>query len=175
MERVYSIFECPEYKKRIEKIDEAEKDRIFCRHGYIHLLDVARIAYILYMEGLEERLAILSTDIYKYTPEEAKEIIYAAALLHDIGRFSDEENSGMNHREAGPAIAKPILEDAGYSYAEIKLICDAIRRHGNEPAETYHLAWLIYKADKYSRDCYDCDAYSFCNWPEELKNKHPFV
>ena len=36
-----------DYYKRIEKI---EKDRIFCCHQMIHLLDWARIAYITNLE-----------------------------------------------------------------------------------------------------------------------------
>ena len=72
MERINEISDHPLWKLHIEQLKEAEKDRIFCKHGIEHLLDVARIAYI---ENLEENCDI------------SKEMIYAAALLHDIGRF----------------------------------------------------------------------------------------
>ena len=72
MERVNKICGHPVWKWHMERLAEYEKDRIFCRHGVEHLLDVARIAYI---ENLEKNSGL------------SKEIIYGAALLHDIGRY----------------------------------------------------------------------------------------
>ena len=64
----------------MERINAKERDRKFCLHGIEHSLDTARIGYI---SILENGLPI------------DKELFYAAALLHDTGRYS-----GMPHHEA---------------------------------------------------------------------------
>ena len=64
------------YTSLIENIEKKERNRFFCRHGMEHLIAVARIAYII---SLEEESGI------------SKDIIYAASLLHDIGRAEERE------------------------------------------------------------------------------------
>ena len=57
MKRVNAILRHPLYRRCYGRLEELEKDRIFCCHQMPHLLDVARIAYILNMEqdlGLEK-------------------------------------------------------------------------------------------------------------------------
>ena len=41
----------PLYVSSYERLQELEKNRSFCRHQINHYLDVARIAYILNLEG----------------------------------------------------------------------------------------------------------------------------
>lgn len=145
------------FVRELEKIDEYEKDRIYCRHGMAHLLDVARIGRIFVLEE--------GADI----PED---IMYAAALLHDIGRAAEYEQ-GIPHDEASVITARVILMEAGYSEEEISEICAAIADHrGSEEADTDAgiLARLLKKADKLSRPCYDCGARDTCKWPDEKKN-----
>ena len=55
MERINKISEHPLWKLHMTQLKEAEKDRIFCKHGIEHLLDVARIAYI---ENLEQNCGV---------------------------------------------------------------------------------------------------------------------
>ncbi len=62
-------------------------------------MDVARIAYILSVDGA---YAI------------SKEIIYAAALLHDIGKWKQYED-GTPHEKASADLAEQILEASGFS------------------------------------------------------------
>ena len=62
-------------------ITKKELNRKFCCHNIEHSLDVARIGYIMI---LEQNLNI------------DKELFYAAALLHDAGRYS-----GTPHNESG--------------------------------------------------------------------------
>ena len=93
MERVNKILNHPTYKTLLEELSRLEKDRFFCKHSLEHFLDVARIAYINVLErGLS----------YK------KEIIYAIALLHDIGRVEEYKN-GISHDIASVKIAEEIL------------------------------------------------------------------
>lgn len=77
MERVNQILQHTLYQSCRRQIDEKEKDRIFCGHDMGHLLDVARLAWIFNLEANQEI---------------SKERIYAAALLHDIGRHIQYEN-----------------------------------------------------------------------------------
>ena len=72
MKRVDKVMNHPVFRENMEKIEQAELDRFFCRHGLQHILDVARIFYIL---ALEQKL---NAD---------KELIYATAVIHDIGRY----------------------------------------------------------------------------------------
>ena len=44
--RISLIWRHPLYQKHCKKIQELEKDRIFCRHTPEHFLDVARLMYI---------------------------------------------------------------------------------------------------------------------------------
>ena len=71
MKEVEAIRNHPLYEKHYNKLKKTEQERIFCRHQMEHLLDVARIAYIY---NLEQGLGI------------TKDVIYGAALLHDIGK-----------------------------------------------------------------------------------------
>lgn len=157
MSRIDAIIRHPVFIGHMEKNEAAEQGRIFCRHDMGHLLDVARIAMLL---NLEEGLGL------------TKELLYGAALLHDIGRHEQYE-SGTPHEEAGAQIAPAILADCGYNEKETYVITEAIRMHRNKAiAECADLKGILYRADKLSRPCFCCKAESACNWEEEKKNKH---
>lgn len=156
MERIDQIMIHPCYQYHQQKIDEAEQDRIFCRHGRQHALDVARIMYI---QVLESNLPI------------KKDVVYGTALLHDIGRW-EQYTKQVSHHEAGVRIAKQILADCGYQEEEIKMIADAISAHqlpGQKDGNM--LSELLYRADKISRACYDCPSREACYWEDTKKNK----
>lgn len=159
MDRVLKICHHPLWNKHLKKIAEAEENRIFCRHDIQHFLDVARLMYI---ENSERELRL------------SKAIIYAAALLHDIGRAAQyEENTP--HEKASANLAEKILFDCGFSQEEQTEILSAISAH--RTAETVgkaDLSGLLYRADKRSRLCLFCPAEKECNWPEEKKNKALF-
>ena len=71
MDRINQIWQHHVYQEHYKKIQELENDRIFCRHTPEHFLDVARLMYIY---ALEEHMDL------------SRELIYATALLHDIGK-----------------------------------------------------------------------------------------
>lgn len=146
----------PEFIERLKEIDEAEKERRFCRHGLDHLVSVARIGALI---AADEGLKI------------SRDKIYATALLHDIGRWSLLEQES-DHSEAGALYAEKILRRAGYSEEDISEITHAIRCHGEDTERENSLAWLLYKADKMSRSCFNCDVYEECFWDEDRKNKN---
>lgn len=155
MERVNLICSHPQWQEAMEKLRRLEEGRIFCGHDTQHFLDVARIAYI---EALERGLPI------------PKDMIYAAALLHDIGRYCQYEE-GIPHEEASGDLAARILPECGFSSGETEEILGAIRLHRSPAtAEREDLADILYRADKKSRECMFCEARGQCSWPEEKKN-----
>lgn len=158
MERVDQIIEHPVYQKNLKAIEKAEKDRQFCRHGLEHSLDVARI---LYMMVLEQGLSF------------DKELVYTAALLHDIGRYEQYVNQ-IPHYDAGARLAGEILPECGYTSDESSVIIEAIRFHqyGDEADSESEgsLNNLLYKADKLSRTCFHCPAQAECYWAEDKRN-----
>ncbi|MCD8076935.1 MAG: HD domain-containing protein [Lachnospiraceae bacterium] len=155
MERVNRIWRHPLYQEAFTALQEAEQDRRFCRHTLTHFLDVARLMQI---ESLET-----GTEI-------PREMIYGAALLHDIGR-AEELTEGTPHHLAGARLAERILPDCGYTAAETVRIREAILCHRTEGTENADpLAVLLHKADKASRNCFACLAAADCYWPEEKRN-----
>lgn len=153
MERVNKILNHPKYKKLLKELKELEEKRIFCKHSLIHFLDVARIAYI---EVLEKGL--------NYN----KEVIYAIALLQDIGRVK-EYREGIPHNLASAEVAKLILKDLDFSEEDKDMIVKCIIDHRKENSNS--LSKIIYNADKFSRNCFNCDARDLCKWSEDKKNK----
>lgn len=147
MLRVEMILNDKQFQNHLEKIAVLEESRIFCKHNLTHFLDVARIAYTF---SLEQNLSI------------KKDIIYAAALLHDIGRHLQYEY-GIDHAHASADLALPILENAGYVKNEIEDIISAIKKHRKGVELIHPLEQLIFHADKASRLCLACPSRSKCN------------
>ena len=155
MSQIDAILQNDKFQYGLFRITELEKDRIFCCHGLSHLLDVARIAWIMV---LEQQIPV------------QKHIVYGAALLHDLGRYRQYEEQ-VPHYQASAELAEDILPCAGYTTDETKQIVDAIRQHGTEPNEQGALARILYDADKLSRNCFQCSAQAECKWKKEKRNK----
>lgn len=163
MERYNRIIEHPVFINCMKELTVLEQDRVFCRHDIEHLLAVARIGYI---DILEKHLDI------------RKDVMYGAALLHDLGRVAQYHGNGDHHVESAK-LAQEILADCGYGEEEISVMKGAIMEHRRknkavaEKCETQQelLSQLLYNADKESRCCFVCDVYKECNWDENKKNR----
>lgn len=149
MQRCNKIYNHPLYKEHTEIIKQSERDRKFCKHNLQHALDVARIAYI---KVLENGLGI------------EKELIYAAALLHDAGRYS-----GIPHNESGAQLAVKIMPDCGFTDKETDLVVKSILGH-RDTKHTDAFSQILYDADKKSRLCFTCKAQAECYWENEKRN-----
>lgn len=176
MRRVEAIRTAPLFCACVERIEAAEADREFCRHGMPHLLDVARISWI---GSLERGLGF------------DREVVYAAALLHDIGR-AEQYATGEDHDVAGVRIAEEILdalpEELRFDACERAMIVDAVAGHRGASGSADQIAGasagggacdgeidgslstLIKDADGRSRACYACSARGACYWADERKN-----
>ncbi len=155
MERVNRILSHPSYREAVCKNGEAERERRYCRHDMAHFLDVARIAMLL---NLQEGLDF------------PREMIYAAALVHDMGRYVQYEK-GTPHELAGASLAEDVLRDCGFDDKERRVIIEAVRSHRDEKAAGRpELAGILYRADKLSRACFACPVQAECDWSDEKKN-----
>lgn len=184
MRRVHLIYEHPVFQEKYHALQEAEKNRRFCKHTLEHFIDVARLMYIY---AFERRLSI------------SKEVIYAMALMHDIGRI-DQIERGIPHEQAGAELCDIILPECGFTEEETETIKAAVLRHRNaagcgEAAEDGSAAGcgkdaedgnaagcgetaedgsaadeMLYWADKRSRSCYACEMQKECNWDQEKMN-----
>ena len=155
MERIDKILKHDLFIRYLAMNEEAEKERKFCGHTMTHFLDVARIAMIL---NLEQRLEI------------PQDIVYATALLHDIGRHVQYEN-GKPHEIASAKLAPKILKECGFDDKETDVIISAILTHRDKiEAEKLNLNKILYQADKWSRPCFACKAKKDCNWKDGKKN-----
>lgn len=160
MQRINRILNLESYKEYLNRNEEAEKERIFCHHDMEHFLHVARIAGIL---NAEENYGI------------AGELIYAAALLHDIGRWQ-QYRDGTPHEKISAHLAYDILLKCGFSREETEMVVTAISQHRNsEIKEHKDLNGLLYRADKLSRACFACKAEKECNWKNDKKNKQLLI
>ncbi len=160
MERINQILASDLYGGYLKKNNKAEAGRRFCRHNMGHFLDVARIAWILNQEE-------------GYGQE--KELVYAAALLHDIGRWMQYEQ-GVPHEQASAALAPEILRSCGFAREEEETVIKAIGNHRNaDIKEEKSLSGLLYRADKYSRPCFACEMKEACDWKTGKKNLQLFL
>ncbi|MGI6404907.1 MAG: HD domain-containing protein [Syntrophaceticus sp.] len=159
MERIDAIVRDPLFQKCLKKNKKAEEDREFCKHDLQHFVAVARITYILMLES--GSLSNLIEDGNLTGQQSAKEVIYAAGILHDVGRWRQYE-TGEDHSLIGAEIAKEISERAGFSQKEIGVICRAIREHRTHTEGMSLLGELLSRADNLSRACHECSAKDKC-------------
>jgi len=146
LERVDKVLQHPKYQEYMKQNQEAEKDRAFCHHDLQHALDVARIAYILV---LENKLVM------------KKDVIYATALLHDIGRWKEYQEN-VDHASASAELAVDILTDCGFDAEEREFMLKAIRDHRKDGTQSTFLSSILYKSDKMSRLCINCPVINQC-------------
>lgn len=159
MDRIRKLIIDPWLRQHVKELEMAEKTRPFCRHGAEHMFSVARLMYLLMVESGD--FSVLAGEMGR---ERAKEIIYAVALLHDIGRL-DSYRGGGDHAQRGAEQAEGLLKKHGFDHAEVEQICTAIREHRNREADSM-LGKYLYQADKLSRPCVWCEAFDEC-WQEE--------
>ncbi len=159
MERIDAIVRDSLFRECLEKNRRAEAAREFCKHDLQHFIDVARIAYILLLES--GNLSRFVQENGLRGPRAAKEVVYAAGLLHDIARWREYE-TGEDHAPLGAELAEQILQRAGFSYEEIKVITHAIYEHREQRTQMSLLGELLHRADNLSRACHECSAQEKC-------------
>lgn len=152
MTRLEKILNDCFYLECLENIELREENRQFCRHNLQHFLDVARLAYIFHLENGQIDKIRDESDL---SIRSAREVVYAAGLLHDIGRWREYE-TGEDHAAVSAELAVEILARAGFNQNEIGLITSGISEHRRNANGMSVLGQNLYKADKLSRQCYQC-------------------
>lgn len=165
MKRAELLVNDPLYKEYITRNYNEEIQPKFCQHDFRHHLDVARIAYILVLERNDLNYFIKEGQLSGKLA--AKEVIYAAGLLHDIGKWQ-EYNTGVDHAVYGARLARDILPRAFFNPNEVEIICRAIYEHRNISRDMSFLGERLYRADNLSRVCTECDYRNQC---PKIRNK----
>ncbi len=208
MKYTEKLLKHPEFLRIMKRVKTLEQNRIYCHHELEHSLDVARLAWITYLEertyrnicNLEagtyrnicnfgertyENICVSEERIYRkmYDLEQTKDLIYACALLHDIGRAAQYE-SGVHHSVSGLSLAEQIMTDCDVPLVWRQQILNVISEHhqslsGKEQEEkiceesrkTERLEYYIRKADHDCRLCFFCEAKETCKWKDAERNE----
>lgn len=154
MKEVDCLLQNPVFREKMQQLEQLEQNREYCRHGWEHCMDVARgIALINQERNLRFR----------------KELLYALALVHDLGRV-EEYLKGIPHEQAGGPLAGELLKQCGFTKEEVSMAVEAVSHHrGNEESQSV-LTKLLKEADKKTRLCFLCKASDTCKWSDEKKN-----
>ncbi|MCF0134063.1 MAG: HD domain-containing protein [Blautia sp.] len=159
-QRINAILHDRKYQSCYNEICACERNRVFCHHDMGHFLNVARLAMIFYLKEKDT----------EQPDEQIEDLIYATALLHDIGRHI-QYLDGTRHEIASADIASEILKRCDFNETESRLVIEAILQHRNpEVREEASLCGWIYRADKMSRSCFACPAEAMCDWKNDKKN-----
>lgn len=153
MRRIELLLNNPLYQDYINYNEQEEAEPRFCRHDISHHIDVARIAYILVLEQNDLNFFVNENRLSGKLA--AKEIIYAAGLLHDIGKWK-EYRSGIDHASFGAKLAREILPQVFFNPNEVEIIARSIYEHRNLSMDMSFLGERIYRADNLARICIDC-------------------
>ena len=171
MERIDLILKHRLFLYHLNENRKAEVDRKFGKHDLSHFLDVARTGGNSTLPPQERDVARIGEIInLESSLGLDRELIYAAALLHDMGRHVQYED-GTPHELAGAEIAPEILSECGFDASETAVIVDAIRSHRDAAVSAQNdLSGVLYRADKASRNCFACEVERECHRSSEKKN-----
>lgn len=153
MKRIELLLNDSLYQEYMSYNEKEELEPKFCRHDITHHIDVARIAYILVLEHSDLNFFVQENGLSSKLA--AKEIIYAAGLLHDIGKWKEYQD-GTDHASFGAKLAREILPRVYFNPKEIDIIARAIYEHRNLSVDMSFLGERIYRADNLARVCLDC-------------------
>lgn len=165
--RIGVVRKDPFYLDCLSLNGERERDRLFCRHDYRHMVLVSQISCKIIKQtgGL---YILVQTEGLK-VKRSALEVVYAAGLLHDMGRWR-QYDTGEDHALAGSVMAGSVLKRAGFSEREAGVITRAIREHRKAlPGQSY-LGRVLCLADDLSRPCGSCGVRLDCYKYEYMEN-----
>lgn len=152
----------------LEERIEAEAGASYCGHGHVAASS----------DGHDHTAASSGQPVCSGQPSVSRAghaglpdrpLIYAAAFLHDIGRY-DQIINGTPHEQAGADLAGIIMPECGFDAEETAAVQRAILGHRTFAEQPKLLSSWLYRADKQSRPCYACAAAGECNWPVEKRN-----
>ena len=96
------------------------------------------------------RVLYLALDIASTEPAADRDVLVAAALLHDVGRPEQQADQRLDHALVGAQKAEAFLRSRGYEEGFIARVCECIRCHRfrrSRPPESIE-AKILFDADK---------------------------
>jgi uncharacterized protein len=96
------------------------------------------------------RVLYLALDIAETEPEADRDVLIAAALLHDVGRPEQMADQSLDHARVGAEKVEGFLRSCGYGEAFVSHVCECILCHRfrrARPPETIE-AKILFDADK---------------------------
>jgi HD superfamily phosphodiesterase len=172
VQRVERILKDRWYQEYLLRNATREAKRRFCRHNFQHMLDVARVAYILLLEAGDLQVFVRQYSLSGR--EAAREIIYAAGLLHDIGRWEEYDHQ-QDHAAASARLAKELMSRTGFTPLEIDIVTRAIGEHRRRDAHETLLGRYLHAADRLSRPCLSCPVQADCHWFADRRRQAYFT
>ena len=154
MKRIERLISDAVYQEYLHRNLEAQTEERLCGYDLSHHFDVARIIYILVLERNELNYFVRDAELNGRLA--AKEVLYAAGLLHDIGYWQEHEE-GEDHAVVGALLAKDILLRVGFDEKETRIICRAIFEHRYINQEMSFLGERLLRADNLARNCSMCE------------------
>lgn len=159
LKRVQLILQDELFIEYINRNTHEGQEHPFCKHDLAHMIDVARIAYILVLENHDLEYFVQAANLSGKMA--AKEIIYTAGLLHDIGKW-EEYDSGADHAAFGSQLVRDLLPRLNFNENEINIIARAVFEHRNINEEMSFLGERLHRADNLSRVCSQCSDKQYC-------------
>lgn len=159
MKRIELLLKDALYNEYIIRNSKEEEGIKYCQHDLRHHFDVARIAYILVLEHNDLNYFVKEAGLNSKLA--AKELIYAAGLLHDIGKWK-EYQSDIDHASYGARLAHDVLPRAFFNPNEVEIICRAIYEHRNISKDMSFLGERVHRADNLARVCSQCEHRTQC-------------
>ncbi len=94
-----------------------------------------------------KRVQRLCMQLAKTMKEVDVEVLSAAALLHDVGKYVEKENSAVDHGRISAEMAEEFLSSVNFDEKKVNAVCQAIRvhTHGEEPRSVE--AEIVHDAD----------------------------
>lgn len=166
MKRIELLLKDELYQENLSLNMREEQEQRYCLHDFQHHLDVSRIAYILVLENNDFNYFIKDNGLSGKLA--AKELIYAAGLLHDIGKWK-EHQEGVDHALLGSRLAREILPRVFFKPHEVEIIARAIYEHSNISKDMSFLGERLHRADNLSRIsnlsllCSECSYRNLCS------------
>ncbi len=121
-----------------EQFEKAEQFMVACMEATVH--DTAHVYRVLYMAAHLAETELLAN----------REVVLLAALLHDIGRSSENEELEGHHAVIGAKMAKEFLLENGWEQPMADHVAECIRTHSyshkDKPLTVE--AQIVFDADK---------------------------
>ena len=171
MKYTEKLLQNPGFRKIQAEIRQWEITRIYCHHELAHSMDVARMAWIYFLEDCQKEHLFLEP----MQLEEKKDFIYVCALLHDIGRAKQYE-TGVHHSVGGQALAECLLLAIGAPETWKDPVLHIVAGHhacGRTDESERQIAGYIDRADHDCRPCFLCEGRDTCKWGQKEQN-HTF-